>query len=175
MKKIVALLLCLTLAVAMVACGNKEEKKPAAAANLEGTMEEVIASVQEAHGAVELPLMTMALDLTDVDGLTYNTSLTSADKVQEIAISEPMMGQPYSLVMVRANSAEDAAAVAQEMYDNIDTRKWVCMEADTKVAAYYGDVAMFFMVSSDFVEQTTTDKMVAAFKTVCGGDVTVIG
>lgn len=174
MKKIVALLLCLTLAVAMVACGNKEDKKTSAK-NLEGTMEEVIASVQEAHGAVELPLMAMTLDLTDVDGLTYNTSLTSADKVKEIAVSEPMMGQPYSLVMVRANSADDAAAVAQEMYDNIDTRKWVCMEADTKVAAYYGDVAMFFMVSSDFAEQTTTDKMVGAFKTVCGGDVTVIG
>lgn len=174
MKKIVALLLCLTLAVAMVACGNKEDKKTSAK-NLEGTMEEVIASVQEAHGAVELSLMTMTLDLSDVDGLTYNTGLTSADKVKEIAVSEPLMGQPYSLVMVRANSAEDAAAVAQEMYDNIDTRKWVCMEADTKVAAYYGDVAMFFMVSSDFAEQTTTDKMVSAFKTVCGGDVTVIG
>ena len=173
MKKIIALLLCLTLAVAMVACGNKEEKK-ASVKNLEGTMEEVIGSVQEAHGTVELPLMVMALDLSDVDGLTYNTGLTNADKVKEIAISEPMMGQPYSLVMVRANSADDAAAVAQEMYDNIDTRKWVCMEADTKVAAYYGDVAMFFMVSSDFAEQTTTDKMVDAFKTVCGEGVTVI-
>lgn len=174
MKKMIALLLCLALAGAMVACGTKEEKKDSVK-NLEGTMEEVIASVQEAHGAVELPLMSMTLDLSDVDGLTYNTSLTSADKVKEIAISEPMMGQPYSLVMVRANSAEDAAAVAQEMYDNIDTRKWVCMEADTKVAAHYGDVAMFFMVSSDFAEQTTTDKMVGAFKTVCGEGVTVIG
>lgn len=175
MKKIIALLLCLTLAAAMVACGGKEEKKSTAAKNLEGTMEEIIASVQEAHGAVELPLMTMAMDLTDVDALTYNTGLTSAEKISEVAVCEPMMGQPYSLVMVRANSAEDAAAVAQEMYDNIDTRKWVCMEADTKVAASYGDVAMFFMVNSDFAEQTTTDKMVEAFKTVCGGDVTVIG
>ena len=173
MKKIVALLLCLTLAVAMVACGTKEDKKPAAK-NLEGTMEEVIASVQEAHGAVELPLMALTLDLTDVDGLTYNTGLTSADKVKEIAVSEPMMGQPYSLVMVRANSADDAAAVAQEMYDNIDTRKWVCMEADTKVAAYYGDVAMFFMVSSEFASQTSTDKMLEAFKGICAGEVTVV-
>ena len=177
MKKIIALLLCLTLAVAMVACGNKETNKGgnAATKNLEGTMEEVIASVQEAHGETELPLMTMVLDLADIDGLTYNTGLATADQITDAAVSEPMMGQPYSLVMVRANSAEDAAAVAQEMYDNIDTRKWVCMEADTKVAAYYGDVAMFFMVSSDFAEQTTTDKMVEAFKTVCGGNVTVIG
>lgn len=174
MKKLIALLLCLTLAVAMVACGNKEEKNPEVK-NLEGTMEEVIAQINEKHGEIELPLMTMTLDLTDLDGLTYNTSLTSADAVKDAAVSEPMMGQPYSLVLIRANSAEEAATIAQEMYDNIDTRKWVCMEADTKTAAYYGDVAMFFMVSSDFAEQTTTDKMVEAFKAVCGDGVTVIG
>ena len=173
MKKLIAILLCLTLAVAMVACGNKE--KTPEVKNLEGTAEEIIASVNEAHGAVELPLMTMTLDLSDLDAVTYNTGLTATDKVKEIAISEPMMGQPYSLVIVRAASAEDAAAIAQEMYDNVNLAKWVCMEADTKVAAYYGDVAMFFMVSTDFAEQTSTDKVLDAFKTVCGGDVTVIG
>ena len=167
MKKLIARLLCLALAATMVACGKKVE-------NLEGTTEEIIASVQEAHGAVELPLMTLPMDLSDMDAVTLNTGLTSVDNVKEIAISEPMMGQAYSLVMVRAASADDAAAIAQSMFDNIDTRKWICVEADTKVAAYYGDVAMFFMVSSDFAEQTTTDKMVEAFQTVCGEGVTVI-
>lgn len=173
MKKLIAILLCLTLAVAMVACGNKE--KTPEMKNLEGSLEEILGQINEAHGETELPLVSMPLDLTEMEGVTYNTGLTSVDNVKEIVISEHMMGQPYSLVLVRANSAEDAAAIAQEMYDNINTRKWVCVEADTKVAAYYGDVAMFFMVTSDFAEMTTTDKVLDAFKTVCGGDVTVIG
>ena len=49
------------------------------------------------------------------------------------------------------------------------------MEADTKVAAYSGDVVMFFMVNSDFAEQVTTESMVEAFMAAVGGDVTVNG
>lgn len=170
MKKIITLVLAMVLALSMVACGGNNAKVEP----LTGTLEEIIASINEKHGAVELPLMSMALDLTDIDGLTYNTGLTSADKITEAAISEPMMGQPYSLVLVRVADAANAAEIAKQMLDNIDTRKWVCMEADTKVAAYYGDVAMFFMVSSEFAEQTSTDKMLEAFKGICAGEVTVV-
>lgn len=171
MKKIITLVLAMVLALSMVACGGNNAAK---VEPLTGTLEEIIASINEKHGAVELPLMSMALDLTDIDGLTYNTGLTSADKITEAAISEPMMGQPYSLVLVRVADAANAAEIAKQMLDNIDTRKWICMEADTKVAAYYGDVAMFFMVSSEFAEQTSTDKMLEAFKGICAGEVTVV-
>lgn len=171
MKKIIALVLALVLALSMVACGGKTETK---VENLTGTLEEIIASINEKHGAVELPLMSMTLDLADIDGLTYNTGLTAADKITEAAISEPMMGQPYSLVLVRVADAANAAEIAKQMKDNIDNRKWVCMEADTEVAAYYGDVAMFFMVSSEFASQTSTDKMLEAFKGICAGEVTVV-
>ena len=174
MKKIIAMLLALCLMMAFVACGAKTEETPKVE-NLTGTMEEVIAAIREKHGAVELPLMTMALDLTDMDGVTYNTGLESVDGVSEIAICEPMMGQPYSLILVRTADGASAESVAKEMLEKVDTRKWVCMEADTKTAAYYGDVALFFMVSSDFAEQTTTGKMVEAFKAVCPGEVTVLG
>lgn len=171
MKKIITLVLALALALSMAACGGNNAAK---VEPLTGTLEEIIASINEKHGAVELPLMTMTLDLTDIDGLTYNTGLTSADKITEAAISEPMMGQPYSLVLVRVADAANAAEIAKQMLDNIDNRKWVCMEADTEVAAYYGDVAMFFMVSSEFAEQTSTDKMLEAFKSICAGEVTVV-
>lgn len=172
MKKIIAMALVLVTVLALAACGGEKAPKTE---NLTGTMEEVIASINEKHGAVELPLMTMTLDLSDMDGVTYNTGLQSVESVSDIAISEPMMGQPYSLVLVRTKDGVSAKAVAEEMYNKIDTRKWVCMEADTKTAAYYGDVAMFFMVSSEFAAQTDTAKMVEAFKAVCPGEVTVVG
>ena len=174
MKKLIALLLALVLMMTFVACGEKKEETPKAE-NLTGTMEEVITAINEKHGAVELPLMTMALDLTDMDGVTYNTGLTAVDGVSDIAISEPIMSQAYSLVLVRTKDGASAEAVAKEMLEKINTRKWVCWEADTKTAAYYGDVAMFFMVSSEFASQTDTTKMVEAFKAVCPGEVTVVG
>ena len=174
MKKLIAMLLVLTVVLGLVACGGKTENEQPAVENLQGTMEELIAAVNEKHAAVELPLMSMTLDLTDVDGLTYNTGLTSAEAITDAAISEPMMGQPYSFVLVRVAEGQDAAAVAQEMFDKVDGRKWICMEADTRVAASYGDVAMFFMVSSEFAEQVSTATMLEAFKAICPGEVKVI-
>ena len=177
MKKMIAMLLAVVLVMGLVACGNNAgsaETTAAKAENLTGTMEEVIAAIQEKHAQMELPLMAMTLDLTDLDGLTYNTGLTSADKITEAAICEPMMGQPFSLVLVRVKDAADAESVAKEMLEKIDNRKWVCMEADTEIAAYYGDVAMFFMVNSEFASQVTTATMLDAFKAVCGGAVTEV-
>lgn len=186
MKKLISLLLVLIMVVS-VAAGCKSEDTNAttttpttptttapAVQNLTGTMEEVITAIYEKHAALQLPLMSMTLDLTDLDTLGYNTGLTSAEKISQVAISEPMMGQPYSLILVRVKDAADANAIAKEMFEKVDTRKWVCMEADTKTAASYGDVAMFFMVKTDFKDQVTTATMMDAFKAVCGGNVTVV-
>ena len=178
MKKLIALLLVLVMGVSLIACGKTEESGKTEApeiVNLTGTMEETINAINEKHAAVELPLMVMPLDLTDVEGFTYYTGLTTTDNIVDAAFCEPMMGQPYSLVLLRVKEGVDAKTVAQEMYDKIDMRKWVCMEADTKTAAAYGDVAMFFMVNTEFAEQVTTTSMMDAFKAVCGEGVTVIG
>lgn len=174
MKKMIALLLVLTVALGMAACGGKSGGEQTAAENLQGSMEELITAINDKHAKVELPLMSMTLDLSDADAIAYNTGLSEADKITEAAVSEPMMGQPYSLVLVRVAEGTDAAAVAQEMFDNVDGRKWVCMEADTRIAASYGDVAMFFMVSSEFAEQVSTATMLEAFKSICSGEVKVI-
>ena len=176
MKKLTALLLVLVVAFGLIACGNTEKTpEEPTITNLTGTMEENLNAVNGKHAALELPLMVMTLDLTDLEGLTYNTGLTTADNITDAAICEPMMGQPYSMILVRVAEGTDAKEIAQQMYDNIDMRKWVCMAADTKTAAVYGDVAMFFMVSTDFAEQVTTETMMDAFKAVCGEGVTVIG
>ena len=153
-----------------------ETEAPVAA---DSAVKALIADIYANHAPLELMLDTIPNEYFPIEsimeGITYYTGLADGSKIAEIAISEPMMGQAYSLVVIQTVSADDAAAVAQEMYDNIDQRKWVCVEADTKVAAYCGDVVMFFMVNSDFAEQVTTESMVEAFKAAVGGDVTVIG
>ncbi len=138
-------------------------------------MTDLAEKIYENHSPMELNPMTNGVDLTDTDMLAYQTGLSSGDKLSEAVISEAMMGQPYSLVLARVKNPADAAAVAQEMYDNIDQRKWICVEADTKTAAYCGDVVMFFMVGSDFFDSATTETMLDAFRASCTGNVTVIG
>lgn len=145
----------------------------------DNSMKAVIQAIYDNHAPLELMLDTIPNEYFPIESImesiTYYTGLADGSKIAEIAISEPMMGQAYSLVVLKVVSADDAAAVAQEMYDNIDQRKWICVEADTKTAAYAGDVVMFFMVNADFADQVTTDSMLEAFQAAVGGEAAVIG
>ena len=173
MKRIAALTLAFVLALGYFAgCAAQETTS----GGFDGTLEELAAKIYENHSALELRLMTMEMDLSDPDAMGYNAGLSDVSDVEEALISEPMMGsQAYSLVLVRVKEGADAGAIAKTMLDNIDTRKWICVEADTKTAAYCGDIAMFFMVGSNFSDQVTTQTMLDAFKASVSGDVTVVG
>lgn len=172
MKKILSLMLIFGLLAAFAGCS----KQAAPQGGVEGTPEEIIGKIYEVHQPLQLNVISMELDLTDADAVAYNTGLESADKLSAAWVSEPMMGsQAYSLVVARVKDAADAPQVAKDIYDKVNTAKWICVEADTKTAAYSGDVVMFFMVGSQFAESATVDTMLEAFKTVCGGNVTVVG
>lgn len=175
MKKTICVILALTLALSLAACGEKAPQTVNTA--LDGTPEQIIEKLYAAHTEKEmkLSLMTTELDLQDADAVSYNLGLDSGDRLSAAAISEPMMGQAYSLVVVRVKDAADAEQMAKDLYENIDTNKWICVGADTKTAAYYGDVVMFFMVSSTFAESATTESIGQAFNTICNGGATFVG
>ena len=169
MKKWIALVLVLVMAVSMAACGNKAADK----APLTGTMEENVMKVMEI-APVEFMGGTMPVDLTDTseDGkwaLSYFTGLQSADNVTDVCVYEPMMGsQAFSLVMVRTAEGADPKAVAQEIKDNIDPRTWICVGADEMMAAGYGDTVMFIMLDSQL--GLRAQSYVDAFAQVCGAE-----
>ena len=171
MKKLFSIILALGLLLCFAGCA----KQAAPQAGPAGTPGEIIEKIYENHQPLKLNVVTMDIDLNDPDAIRYNTGLESGDKLSAVSLSEAMMGQAYSLVVARVKDAADAPQVAKDIYDNVDTAKWICVNADTKTAAYCGDVVMFFMAGSQFAESATTDTILEAFKTVCGGNVTVIG
>lgn len=169
MKKIIAMLLVMVMAVSMIACGEAAPAK----APLEGTMSENVNKIMT-EAPVEFMGGEIPVDLTDTseDGLwalEYYTGLKDASKLSDIAVFEPMMmGQAFSLVMVRVAEGQDAKAVAQEMKDNIDPVKWVCVQADEVMVAGYGDVVMLIMLNTgmDLKAQSYVD----AFAKICGAE-----
>ena len=173
MKKFTALLLAAFILLTAVGCAKKE---PAAAATaIEGTTAEIIDKIYANHAKMDLYVDTAPLDVTDDNAVTYNTGLASGEKISEGSISEAMMSQAYSLVVLRLKSAADAPQIAKEIYDNVNTRKWICVEADTKTVMYSGDVVVLFMVDSTFDDVATTASIQEAFKTVSGGNMTIVG
>jgi len=124
---------------------------------------------------VEFMAGIIPVDLTDTteDGLWAIKSysgLSSADKLTAAAAYESMMGsQAFSMVLVQVKDAAEAQTVAQEMKDNIDMRKWVCVGADQIAVVGSGDVIMLIMLDSNLGLDTST--FVAAFTEVMGGQV----
>ena len=167
MKKLIAMILVLAMAVSMVACGGK---KPTP---LAGTMEENVLKVMEI-APVEFMGGTIPVDLTDTseDGkwaVNYFTGLNDASKITDVAVYESMMGsQAFSLVMVRTAEGADPKAVAEEMKSGIDPRKWICVGADEIMAAGYGDTVMFIMLDSQL--GLSAQSYVDAFAQFAGGE-----
>ena len=172
MKKIVSVVLALSLMLSLAACGGKKaEETQAPALSVEGTMEELLNKTVEQR-PVEFMGGVIPVDLTDSseDGLwaikSY-TGLDSAENITEAAAFEPMMGSlAFSMVLVRVAEGADAKTVAEAMKSGIDTRKWICVEADDLKVAGFGDVVMLIMVNSD--SEMTAQSFVDAFAKVAG-------
>lgn len=167
MKKFIAM----ALAMLLVLSGCAQKK----AGSVEGTTSEIIDKIYANHAPLELYVDTMTLDLSDNDAVKYNTGLSSGEKISQASVSEAMMSQAYSLVVLRVKNAADAPQVARDVYDNINTRKWICVEADTKTVMYSGDVVVLFMIDSAFDDVATVESMQEAFKAVCDGNMTIVG
>lgn len=173
MKKLIAMMLALVMVAGLFAACGKSDGGAAVKTPLEGTMESVVTSIME-KSPVEFMGGVLPVDLADTseDGLLALksfTGLSSAEKLSDIAVYESMMGaQAFSLVLVRVKDANDTKTVAQEMSDNIDTRKWVCVGADEKIVAGYCDVVMLIMLDSGL--QLSAQSYVDAFKSVCPGE-----
>ena len=171
MKKIVSLLLSLSLVLSLAACGGKKAEATEPALSVEGTMEELLNKTVEER-PVEFMGGVIPVDVADSseDGLwalkSY-TGLDSAEQITEAAAFEPMMGSlAFSMVLVRVAEGAGTKAVAESMKAGIDTRKWICVEADDLKVAGFGDVVMLIMVNSD--SGLTAQSFVDAFAKVAG-------
>jgi hypothetical protein len=172
MKKFVSALLALSLVLSLAACGGKKnETAEAPAMKVEGSMEELLNKTIEQR-PVEFMGGVIPVDLTDSseDGLWALKSYTGLDdaaQITEAAAFEPMMGSmAFSMVLVRTVEGADSKAVAEAMKAGIDTRKWICVEADDLKVAGFGDVVMLIMVNSD--SGMTAQSFVDAFAKVAG-------
>ena len=164
MKKLIAFVLVLAMALSVAACG----KQAAAKTPLAGTMEENALKVMEI-APVEFMGGCIPVELGDADTVFYFTGLSDGSQITDAAVYESMTGsQAFSLVMVRVADAAQAEAVAKEMSANIDTRKWICVGADEKLVAGYGDTVMLIMLDSQL--GLKAQSYVDAFQTVCGAE-----
>ena len=82
----------------------------------------------------------------------YNLGVTNDRYAEGIAADAAMTSVPFSVCLVRANSAEEAEQLAADIEANADPRKWICVEAESKIVDYSGDVVILIMTGADSAE-----------------------
>ena len=175
-KKILCAMLAALMLLSVVSCGKSDETTDdtteITAAPYTGTLEELAAAIYEKHPIEAMMGPTTQIDITSADNTGYYLGVTDASAIKEAVFSEPMIGSiPYSLCLVRVKEGADAAALQQSIFDGIDTRKWMCVEADNLVVASYADVILMVMTNKEQGETLSQD-LCAAFAAVVGGEVT---
>lgn len=152
--KVVLLVVIALIAIALIVTGIVFANKPKSNVQITSAedMQNLINNVYSGVDA-QLPptLNTQVVDVNNADMLKNYTGLSSNENIDAVVVSEPMIGsQPYSFVLVKVKDGADADSIAKEMSENVDTRKWICVQADKLYATSVDNLAVLVMSSDEW-------------------------
>lgn len=173
MKKMMALILALVMALSLVACGGSSggagddmALKDIADKLTEGLKEdempamETVTLDEEIDAAIEMQPEGQDLDKDELKKDMFQSYLfiPSVDGA-EVVIQEPMMGSfAHSAVLLRLPEGADVEAVRKDIEANANPRKWVCVEAEKVNVTAHGNTILLVMSDAK-----TADTMTANF------------
>ena len=169
MNKTTQIILAVVAVVAIVGLILMMNLKPASNLSVNRAEDLTVLVDQIYKGvSIEMPmLMTQELDMTDAETVKYFTGLENIDDIEYVVASEPMMSsQAYSLVLVKAKDGADVESMKQQMLNNIDTRKWICVEAEKVYVTNYNNLICLVMSNEE-----AASKVHNSFKNLVNGEV----
>ena len=103
-------------------------------------------------------LETMKINVKNIDEVTSYTGLTSNDDIESIVVSVPLItAQAYSVAVVKVKDTADVEKIKQEMLDNIDMGRWICVSAEQLYITNSGNVIFSVMTDKDIAKAVYDD------------------
>lgn len=134
------------------------------------TSEEIQAMITSIYSSanIQLPkLETMDIPVTDLMQLQAFTGLESNENIETLVVSTPFINaQAYSLAVLKVNNNANIDKIKQEIYDNIDMRKWICVSAEKLYITNYDNIIFVIMSSEEWAKPIYEE-----FKKYVGNDV----
>ena len=162
----VAVIAVAVVAILVVALALNNNAKPASNLSI-SNVDDLTALVDKIYEgiSIEMPMvMTMPIDITDVDAIKSFTGLDTDNEIEYAVVSEPMMSsQAYSLVLVKVKEGFNADEVAETMNKEINERKWICVTAEKIYSVASGDVVCLVMTNEE-----TAKPVFESFKAIAG-------
>ena len=103
-------------------------------------------------------LETMKIDVKNIDEVTSYTGLKTNDDIESITVSVPLItAQAYSVAIVKVKENADVEKIKQEMFDNIDMGRWICVSAEQLYITNSGNLIFSVMADKDIAETVYND------------------
>lgn len=141
-KIILGCLACVTL-FSLTGCGEKQ---------VEGTLEEIMTKVYADVPEDERPMMLTNTEVTEENVENY---LGTKDiEYEEALASESAVGSiAHSVVLVRMKDGANIEEAKKKIEENVNPRKWICVEAEDVVVKNKGNLIILIMSSSNYIEK----------------------
>lgn len=98
-------------------------------------------------------LETQEISVEDETQVKAYTGLKSNKNIEKIVVSEPLMtSQAYSAVTVKVKSGANIEQVKQEMLENINMSKWICVSAEKLYMTNNGNTIFMVMANEDWAK-----------------------
>ena len=119
---------------------------------------DMINTINKNNKSVLPELETMKVDIKNIDEVTSYTGLKTNDGIESIVVSEPLItAQAYSVAIVKVKDNADVEKIKQEMLDNIDMRRWICVSAEQLYITNSGNVIFSVMADKDVAKAVYND------------------
>ena len=129
--------------------GNVETQK---------NINDIINTINKNNKDVLPELETMKVDIKNIDEVTSYTGLKTNDGIESIVVSVPLItAQAYSVAIVKVKDSADVEKIKQEMLDNIDMRRWICVSAEQLYITNSGNVIFSVMADKDIAKAVYND------------------
>ena len=104
--------------------------------------------------ANELPeLTTEEINLKESELVESLTGLKSTDDINTLVVSEPVMGsQALEVAVIKTKEKTDITSMMQNIKDNVDMSRWICVSAEKLYIVNSGDVIFMVMADSDWAK-----------------------
>lgn len=112
--------------------------------------------------SLPMMLMSMALPMDDMEGVTYHTGLADVNGITDIILSESGVGSiAYSLVYLRTDGT-NTEEIQQTLGESINPRKWVCVGAEYIASVTLDNDVVLIMGTKDQVDMVMDAVLTAA-------------
>lgn len=119
---------------------------------------DIINSINKNNKDVLPELETMKVDIKNIAEVTSYTGLKTNDGIESIVVSVPLItAQAYSVAIVKVKDNADVEKIKQEMLDNIDMRRWICVSAEQLYITNSGNVIFSVMADKDIAKAVYND------------------